>query len=498
MTAGSVLVEAIQAATIVATTDVTGDLVRRLRPDGPGHVAGGRRRHRHEPRPELGAGARRRRRRHGDRRRRHRDRDERLADRRADARRDGFGRAVGRHRAGVQHDRLEAHEPPLRGARRAARRPAHLVGVRRLAARADRGLGHELDGRRGAEHHGRRGADGAHRRGREQRGHLGARGDHGRGRDERGRDPLVEHGQQRRARVHRRLDRRRRRRRVGDRIGRGGDRREHDAALGGLADERRGRRDPQPVRRRADGRLPVHEPFGNAARALRRQGPHRRRHRLPLHGRGRDARPRRGRRGLHGLRLLEAAVRDEPDHRRGRLRGAVGARDGAQQGRADRKRGQLLRPDRPQRPPQRGARVDHRHAGHGGRRRLGLRVGVGDAARLRRQPRADVGRLRSRHRDQRRPRERAGVDRGRLGRRRPACRSARRTSRRSRRQRRPRSRPSTRRSALWWRSTRSAGSRRTSCSTRSTRCSAIRSSRRRSAASSRPRRSPSSATRRSR
>ena len=54
-------------------------------------------------------------------------------------------------------------------------------------------------------------------------------------------------------------------RRVGDRVGRGGDRRDHDAVLRGLADERRRRRDPQPVRRRADGRLPVHEPLGNAA-----------------------------------------------------------------------------------------------------------------------------------------------------------------------------------------------------------------------------------------
>ena len=42
-TAGSVLVEAVEAATIVATTDVTGELGRRLDVDRPGHslAAGG-------------------------------------------------------------------------------------------------------------------------------------------------------------------------------------------------------------------------------------------------------------------------------------------------------------------------------------------------------------------------------------------------------------------------------------------------------------------------
>ena len=175
-----------------------------------------------------------------------------------------------------------------------------------------------------------------------------------------------------------------------------------------------GRRDPEPARRRAPRRLRVHEPLRARARALRRRGAHRRRHRLPVHGRGRrrstSTRPRRTTRDYGYWKPLSRA---QPDHRRARLRRAVGARHGARQRRADRQRGELLRPDRPQRPAQRGAGVDHRHAGHRGRRRGGVGDRGGDAGRVRRQPRADVGRARRGDRHQRRALERAGVDRGR-------------------------------------------------------------------------------------
>ena len=168
--------------------------------------------------------------------------------------------------------------------------------------------------------------------------------------------------------------------------------------------------------------------------------------------------------------------RAEPDHRLARVRGAVGARHGAEEGRPDRQRRQLLRPDRPQRPAQRGAGVHHRHAGHRGRQRD--RVGASRRRRCSRSTTASCRRGRASARSSSRT---------------SCSRARRRGSRRRRSTRRRRRRVGATNtstldgdgdvedrglrqdaSAPSSPSTRSAGSRRTSCSTRSTRCSATR------------------------
>ena len=109
------------------------------------------------------------------------------------------GNQVGRHPARVQHDRLEPDERALRRGRRAARRPAHLRGVRRREPGRDARLRHEHepDGRRRAH---RLGADGrADRRARLEHRDLGAGRDVRRRRHERQLHPRQQHGLERRA-----------------------------------------------------------------------------------------------------------------------------------------------------------------------------------------------------------------------------------------------------------------------------------------------------------
>ena len=137
-------------------------------------------------------------------------------------------------------------------------------------------------------------------------------------------------------------DRRRRDRRGG---GRGRDRRDVDDVLRGLAEQRRGQRHPQPARRLDPRRLRLHDELGFAARPVRRQGvaddydgPDAGTDPDETAGRvfrymGTEATIDLGA-GLLGVRLLEAARRDEPDHRLRPVRRAVRARDGAEEGRS--------------------------------------------------------------------------------------------------------------------------------------------------------------------
>ena len=284
------------------------------------------------------------------------------------------------------------------------------------------------------------------------------------------------------------------------------DRRRYEDVRGGVADERRRRRDPQHLRRPDRRRVPVHEQLRRPERSLRRQGARgrrrrrgRRREALPVDGLGgARRRPRPRRRGLHATSSSGRSSRrrtSSPTPCRYAVLGEIGTRLGRQ---ATGSSTSYFGLDRLQRRAQHRRGLPRRCRRRGG-------IGLGDRGRRGMDLASDESMVvpwdgfgalivtnvvlagtrcldrRQRDHDDRRGRRRRCAE--------PRARST--------RPRRRRSRPG-RRSAPWSCSTRSAGSRRTCSSTPSTRCSATRSSPRLSTASSpRTRRRPS-ATRRCR